>query len=235
MRFREVFRPRAGFTLMELLVSISILLIISVVVAGDINKTRWQEELTASARTLAGALRDLQSRALTASGVRTCNASGLIFVCEWAGTAACTGACSALVPPYASGMTLYDDDATTGVRRFAEVEPTYNNRAEEQGSGREYMGVLPFVKGGISSNVVISQLTVAPPGSLIGQVIVTFERQNGLMRINPCDWPTGGSPPTGFCTPFGEPTSATIVLRHAKSGLTKTIRLNGPAGRISID
>lgn len=215
----------------ELLVSIAILLIISMVVAGDINKTRWQEELTSSARMLAGSLRDLQARALTASGVRTCDANGLTFVCEWAGASACTGPCNALVPPFAVGVTL--DVNATGTSRFAEVEPTYNNRAEDRTSGREYLGWVAFAKGGTPENVTISTLTTNLGGG--GQAIVTFERQNGLMRINPCDWPTGGSPQTQWCTPFGEPTSLTIVIRHSKSNLTKTIRLNGPAGRITID
>jgi hypothetical protein len=216
----------------ELLVSISILLIISMVVAGDLNKTRWQEELATSARVLAGGLRDMQARALTASGVKTCPASGLTFVCEMpTPPTGCTGACSALIPPFAVGMTLNVN--ATGVARFAEVEPTYNNRAEDVTSGRETLGWLPFAKGGTTNNVTILSLTTNLGGG--GLAIITFERQSGLMRVNPCDWPTGGSPPTGACSPFGEPTSIVIVIQHAKSGLTKTLRLNGPTGKISID
>src|SRR3989338_8870560 len=96
---------KSGFTMAELLVSIAILLIIAVAIAGDINRSKYQEELSSSVRILAGALRDAQARALTARTVNSCWGGAAYFVCETNG-AICGGTCDTQKPPSTMGVTL---------------------------------------------------------------------------------------------------------------------------------
>lgn len=220
-----------GFTIIELLVSISILLLISVSVATDLNRTRYQEELQGSARALVGMLRDLQTRALASTGAKTCTATGgVLYACDYT-SVGCLGACTPLVPPYAYGLTLTLN--ATSVPAFAEVEPTYNNRRPiDLGDQHEQIDLLPFLKAASASNwVSISRIDDQFFSNIAG-AYVTFERQSGTMRISACAKPT---PYTPACGPFGEPNTLTITLRHSKTTLTKVIRLNGLTGKISID
>ena len=75
-------RPVRGFTMAELLVSISILIIITLAVAGDVSKSRKREELVSSARLVHNAIRDAQARAQTARSVKMCDNAGINVVCE---------------------------------------------------------------------------------------------------------------------------------------------------------
>ena|SRR3989344_5946659 len=223
---------KRGFTFTELLVSMSILVIISIAVATDIHRTRYQEELNGSARTLVGLLRDLQTRALTASNVNSCTAAGGVrYVCEM-DSVGCVGACNVPAVPYAYGLT-FALNATT-VTSFADIDPLYNDRRPIQFGGaneHESVALLRFLKDSSATNyVTISSIVVG--GLPAGGAYVTFERQNGFMRINACDAPAPNTWPCGF---FPEPTTLTLTLRHARTTQTRVIRFNGLTGKISID
>lgn len=238
MRFFEAIVPRsprprqaAGFTIVELMVSTFILFMISIAVAQDVTRAKFQEELQSSARTLVGGLRDLQARALAAGSVATCTAAaGAIYVCE-VRDPGCIGACGTQIPPFAFGVTLTVN--ATGTTKFAEVysNSSYNNRQEEP-NGREDLGRLNFLTGAVGSNYVSIQSLTAS-GSGVAGARVTFERQNGRMRVNAC----GDTPPpwTPGCVSGPEPTTLVIVLRHSRTNASRTIRLNTLTGRISLE
>ena len=218
-------RNRSGFTVPELMVSVLVLGLIAVSVAGDLNRTRYTEELQSSARALAGTLRDLQTQAFAASSIRTCAGSSVQEVCLLS-DATCVGSCDENIPPYALGITL--STSSTAVTRFAEVDVTQNDR---QGQSTEDLGTLSFSKG----RATLPYVTIASLETNQGVVTsttVTFERQSGTMRIGACDTPTPFTLPCGMA---GEPVSLTIVLTHARTGLTRTVRLNANTGKISLE
>jgi prepilin-type N-terminal cleavage/methylation domain-containing protein len=225
--FHSVRHDRSGFTLAELLVSIAILVLIATSVAGDVNRTKYQEELTASARVLIGTLRDLQSQALTARSVNTClDVADTPLVCEVQNTG-CVGSCSDPMPPYAVGMVLTQN--ATVMERFAEVEILRNNRRQD--GSMEELGVRRFLQANAGAGTVsVSSLVTENSGS-VTTATVTFERQNGLMRVNACDTPQNAPP----CNGIPEPKTLSIVLRHARTDATKTVRLNTTTGKISLD
>lgn len=212
---------------MELLVSIMILMLISLSVITDLNRTRYQEELQGTARAIVALLRDMQARALAGREVQTCTASGVTLVCEY-NAVGCSSACGALVPPYDYGVTFNVN--ATSVTSFAEVDPTRSNRRDvELGYDHEEIGELIFPRAynGLE-NVTIFTMTVGVFSD--SSASITFERQSGSMQIDAC-----GSPPFVPCGMFGEPTTASITLRHAKTLSTKTITLNAITGRISVN
>jgi prepilin-type N-terminal cleavage/methylation domain-containing protein len=216
-----------GFTLTELLISLVILVLISIAVAGDISRTRYQAELNESARLLAAELRNLQARAFAATAVQTClNASSNRLVCETSGTAGCvSGACDQPFPPFAVGATFSING--TSFRKFAEVDPVFENR-REAASG-EAFGTVAFLVGSQGSVGAIRISNLGAP-SAVNPAVVVFERQTGKMRINAC-----GTPPGAPVCGSPEPTVLNIVLTHSKINRTKTIRLNAITGKISID
>lgn len=218
-----------GFTIIELLVSIAILLIISLSVVTDLNRSRYQEELNGSARATVGLLRDIQARALAASDVRTCTAAGgTVGLCELS-TVVCTGTCTTSTAAYAYGVEFARN--ATGVFAFADAEPTLNNRRPD-GVG-ELVKLQPFLQGvsGLE-HVTISRVD----DQLFPNIVkgwVTFERQSGALRTDACDTP---APVTPACViPGVEPTTMTITLTHARTLRTRVIRINGVTGKISID
>jgi prepilin-type N-terminal cleavage/methylation domain-containing protein len=223
---------KRGFTYIELLVSMGILVIIALAVATDISRTRYQEELNGSARMIVGALRDLQTRALTASSVQSCtDISGIKLVCN-VSTVGCVSACGTEVVPYAYGLTFTLN--ATSVSSFADIDPQYNDRRPILFGGadeHERVADLSFLKASSSSNYVTISWMVVDGGLPVGSAQITFERQNGLMRINGCDTP---APHAWTCFP-SEPTTLVLTLRHSRTRQTKIIRLNGLTGKISID
>ncbi len=227
---RTSFRPPktgAGFTLAELLVSVAILLIIAVAVAGDINRTKFQEELSSSARTLAGSLRDLQARALSATGVSTCSAAGgFNRVCETDATG-CVGACGAKLPPYAAGVTFTSGNAFYA--RWAEVDPAlYDHRPDL--SAREVLDQRSFQAGTAGTAYVTIDDPMTTNAGSVTTAYVTFDRQNGTMRINAC-----GTPNAPACGGNPEPKTLDIVLRHSRTNQTRTVRLHAITGKISLE
>lgn len=222
---RSGFKAATGFTVPELMVSVMILGLISIAVVGDLNRTRYSEELQSSARALAGSLRDLQTQALAASSIRTCAGSTVQEVCVLSDER-CNGACDEDLPPYAVGMVLHE--GASEVARFAEVDVAQNDRRLQE---TEETGALLFSRGRATlPYVTITSLTTNQ--GVVTSTTITFERQNGSMRINACDTPT---PFTPECDMSGEPVALTIVLTHERTGLTRTIRLSSTTGKISLE
>jgi prepilin-type N-terminal cleavage/methylation domain-containing protein len=221
----------SGFTLIELMVSISILLIISVAVSGELTTTKYAEELASSARVVAGSLRDLQAFAQASMGVKTCQNAGLKnLVCE-IGTGGCSTVCGTLMPTSAVGAVLIAGG--TSVQRFAEVDVGVSNIDRRLGAGEDF-GTRQFISGLAGTKfVTVKSLDTGACGP-VSPATVTFERQNGSMRIQPCDTPTPNTPLCGV-TPCGNSNTLTIMLEHSKTKKTRTIRLNAITGKISLE
>lgn len=216
---------RRGFTVPELLVSIMIIGLIALAVVGDLNRTKYSEQLQSSARSVAGTLRNLQARAQAAASIKICTGSSVQEVCE-VSLARCVGSCNTAIPPFAVGMTFAQNATSVGM--FAEVDGAQNNRRAHVS---ESLGTLNFLEGRAGEGYVTIASLTTNQGSVTSTTI-TFERQSGAMRIDGCDTPT---PYTPACSMSGEPVSLTIVLQHARTGLTRTIRLNAATGKISLE
>ncbi len=206
----------------ELLVSLAILIIITLAVAGDVSKTRKREELVSSVRLVHNAIRDAQARAQTARSIKMCDNAGVNVVCEANEDNCGIATCDAFIVPVAVGVSLSTGDsfATT----FAEIDATLEDRRNDA-SGREFMETEKFAEQREGSNVVtISSLTAGTVS--VTDATVTFERQSGNMQINGCPVPP--------CSPAGANTLE-IVLEHSQSGQQKAIRLNALTGKISLE
>jgi Tfp pilus assembly protein FimT len=206
----------------ELLVSLAILIIITLAVAGDVSKTRKREELVSSTRLVHNAIRDAQARAQTARSVQMCNNAGVNVVCEADDSNCGIASCDALIVPVAVGVSLTTDDSF--VTTFAEIDVSLEDRRNDA-SGREYMETEKFAEQKEGSNVVFIKSLTAGTVS-VTDAAVTFERQSGNMQINGCP-----NPP---CSPAGA-TTLEIVLEHGQSGQQKAIRLNALTGKISLE
>jgi prepilin-type N-terminal cleavage/methylation domain-containing protein len=215
-----------GFTLAELMVSITILILISLAVATDITRTRYQEELASSARLTVAAFRDLQARALSATSVLTCNNGGVDIVCEYDDALCGFATCGTKLVPIAVGAHLETDESV--IETFAEVDLFMEDR--RMTSARENLGQRKFAEGNAGSNPVTITSITAGVDSL-SEVTVTFDRQNGNMRINACDDPAGAP----SCGGSPEPTTLAVTITHARLGRSETIRLNTLTGRIDIE
>ncbi|MBI4139158.1 type II secretion system protein [Candidatus Uhrbacteria bacterium] len=211
---------RSGFTLVELLISISILTLISAATVFSLRGTRQNEELHTAARLLAGDVRNVQARALAARNVLTCDTVGGTRVCEQENPSAeaCISPCVQEPPPkfglsIAAGASAYE--------LFADVDVSEWRRT----SDREILlqRILnPFGSDTIRVDAISTELGATASGE------IAVERQNGQMRINAC-----GEPGQPACAP-SEPQSMTIRLRHQDTGKTADVEVNAITGRVSV-
>jgi type II secretory pathway pseudopilin PulG len=211
--------------MVELLVSVTILILISAAVASDIMRTRHREELASSARMMLGVLRGLQARALAATSVKTCNNGSVEIVCEMGNSVCGAAPCTRSVVPMAVGATLQTNQSSFST--FAEVDVFLEDRREDA-ANREFLGERAFSEQ-IAGSQDVTVLSLLAGGSYVSEATVTFDRQNGIMRINACGTPPSAPPCAGT-----EPTTLQIVLRHKKTGITNTVMLNTLTGKIEI-
>ncbi|MFA5129406.1 MAG: hypothetical protein WC477_00630 [Patescibacteria group bacterium] len=205
--------------MVELIVSVAVIMLISLAVVGDIARTRQQAELSQSTYIVQNEMRNMQADALAARSIKTCPYSSTNVVCEYdpGPCRALAQTCSGLVSPPIYGA-VYAVNAT-GVREFADVYAA--DFAENQ--PYEAMKFLPFVKANSGSkNVIIS--SVVAGGVSVGQAVVAFQRQNGMMRINGC-----ASMPCA-----GEVQTLTVTLKHIQTNKTKDIVFNAITGRVNV-
>lgn len=215
------FNRKNGFTIAELMVSVGILIIISISVAGDISRTRYQEELNSSARIVISFLRDLQSRALSAASVKACTPSaGITAVCESSMAMCGSASCNQVISPGVFGATFIS--GSSQFTTFADINGTSNYR--EDLTGYERLQTNAMARSNPSAaNVSITNLSA--DSVTVTSSTVTFDRQRGSMRINACL--------SGSCTP-AEAIVLTITLTHSRTNKTKVIYLNSVTGKISI-
>lgn len=208
------------------MVSIGILVLISLSVVTDISRTRYQEELASSARLVLSTLRGLQARALSATSVLTCDSGTYDLVCELDDAICGAAACDTRLVPISVGATMSTGDSV--ITTFAEVDLGLEDRREDA-SGREYLGEQKLAEHNPGS-APVTIFSLRAGSVLVSDATVTFDRQNGVMRVNACDTPAG----TPLCT-GPEPTTLEITVMHARLGRSETIRLNTLTGKISIE
>lgn len=220
LHFKKKVHFTSGFTLVELMVSMVVLLIITSAVISDVHRGRQSEELASSLRIVQFSLRDLQADALTAQGVKTCSVSSKDVVCEY-NDALCGGAaCNQQTSPSAYGMHLTVGSSTLPV--FADV---FDADLAPDSLGREYLREtsLAQTSAGVD-NVFIAALS--GDGNPVDSVDITFNRQSGKMRINPCL--------SGVCTP-PEFMVLEIMLRHRQTGVWRVVVLNAVSGKVYVE
>lgn len=205
-----------GFSLAELMVSVSIIALMGTIVVMDLNSSKRKEELLNAARIVAADLRALQSRTQAGQNVNVCLSLGRPITCEMS-TAACDDptTCAAF-PPF--GYGAHFSAASTTYPFYADVDPTPSpskDWMDTPGAGEEYF-YRDLMKAG-APNVRITSLFT---GMNVPEAHVGFERQNGAMHI---------------CTssPCVAASTLTITLMHTDSGETRTVSLNAITGRIS--
>lgn len=213
---------RPGFSLVEALISISILGLIAVMSIVNFSSSQRSDELNTAARVLAADLRSAQSRALSGGNVKLCPAIpaalSSLAACE-AGTSNCAdpAQCKPQAPEgiglhLIAGQSAYDEYVVIGA---------------ETGEWRMTYPAMAFFRRDLSRSgaprVVVSAIDGAGVALPYGAMDVSFGRQNGAMHFNEC---VGCDPP---------PNVVTVTLRHAQTGKTKTVLLNRLTGRISVD
>lgn len=213
-----------GFTLLELLISVSILTLISTATVFSLRASREREELNVAVRILSGDLRNVQARALAARNVQTCETVEGPRVCEAENTSPqiCISSCAPL-PPTTFGVSLKPQ--SIGYTVFAEVDSKIQDWRLNDIRELLFTRDLNPLGGG---RVVIESLSPSKH-EVLPHADVAFHRQNGVMRIEACG--DAGMPPCGI----SEPSRLSITLRHVGSGATRSIELNALSGRISGD
>mgnify|MGYP001561271893 CR=1 FL=1 len=205
----------SGFSLIEAMVSITILGLLAVAVVVNLNATSRTEALNSAARLVLGDLRALQTRALTAQNIKTCVSAIPVTICEGPGATCipCTPA-----PPFSFGAHF--TQGTASYILFAEPDQTTKNWMETTG---EAFATRDLTKLG-GRNVIIDALFVPSSVSSVTDAQIAFERQNGRMHVNPCMGPP--------CTEAG---SLTIRLKQTQTGAIRTVTLGTLTGRMSLD
>lgn len=211
-----------GFTLVELLISISILALVSTIAVLGLRSTRSNEELQTAARLLAGDIRAIQTRAQAGANVKACDvAAGTRRACEAESPSVepCVSDCSP-TPPSAFGITL--SNAMSRYDLFADIEQD----DWRETSLREAVAVRTL--GALGSNKMVID-TIQTELGPVDTVHIASERQSGRVRINAC-----GEAGLPDCAP-GEPQTVSIILRHAATNATASVKVNSVSGRIIIE
>jgi prepilin-type N-terminal cleavage/methylation domain-containing protein len=211
-----------GFTLVELLVSISILTLISTATVFTLRSTRETDELNTSAQILAGDLRNIQARALAAHNVKTCDTIDGKQICEPENPLSdlCAKLCEPL-PPMTFGIHFKISESAYDL--FAEIDPLIQDwRLTNKREILLERNLNPL--GG--DQIVVSNLQLDGKDVLTADLAV--HRQNGVMRIEACG--EVGLPACGS----SESSELTITLRHQHSGTLRFIEVNALSGRIFI-
>ncbi|MBU1907736.1 type II secretion system GspH family protein [Patescibacteria group bacterium] len=211
----------SGFTLIELMISISILTLISTATVFSLRSTRQTEELATAARLLASDVRNIQARALAANNVKICDIAGGKRVCEAENpsAAACVGAC-APEPAARYGITFDKDSGSYAL--FIDLNQSdWRLSSENEIVLRRNLNPL----GG--DKVTITEL-MTDTGYLT-EASMAVSRQNGIMRIEAC-----GESGLPACSPV-EPKILNITLQHQQSGKTAVVEINAQSGRVSVE
>lgn len=206
-----------GFSLTELLVSISIITLLGTIVIMDLSSGRRKEELLNGAKIVAADLRALQARALAGQNVKTCDKAPGKITCELAAAGCDVPASCAPLPPYSFGMHLATASSTYSF--FADVSSP-NDWMDTPVGGEAFFSRNLATSGAPNVQVWTLSSGVLTPSD----AHVAFERQNGAMHISPC-----------ALAPCASATTLTITVRHSQSLETRTVSLNAITGRVSVN
>lgn len=204
-----------GFSAIELLIGLSIIVLLATITVVELRQARRGDELRTAARQLAGDIRAMQSRALSAKNLKTCDAGGGFAVCE-ASDAVCGGTPCDYSIPAAFGVHLVINTSTYAM--FADINPAagVDYHFTDSHEIMEYRSVLPLA----TDYVIIDQIT-STSSTPVPFADISFMRQNGTTRLYDDTVPP-------------EPAIVKIRLLHTISNKTMEIEVNRVTGRISI-
>lgn len=210
--------PKAGFTLVEMLVSVAVIGLLAVIVVVGMGSGKRTEELRGAARQLAGDIRSMQARALAAGDVKACpNTLGVLTICDDS-TALCVDPadCVARIP---SSFGINASSTDTSYTLFAEVEPStvdyHLTKPNEVLLNRQLLQ-------GTGQNVIIKSVLTGKPAPLVPKTggDVSFTRQNGTTRL--------------YDGSGVEPDIMIFRLWHKMSSSTMDVEVNRITGRVSV-
>lgn len=206
-----------GFTILELLISLSIIVLLATITVFELRSSRRTEELRTAARRVSADLRGMQSRALSAKNLKTCTSpTADLAVCEFS-TAVCGANPCAESIPSAYGVVF--TASSYQYTMFADINPSSGVDYRYSDAGEIYLqqSILPLE----TDYVIVDQITA--DGAPVASVDISFMRQSGTVRMfHP------GVPPAA------EPSLIRIRLLHTLTGSTAEIEINRITGRISI-
>ncbi len=196
-----------GFTLPEILVSMSIFVVITTAVVANFRASEQSSQLRLGAQAVASTLRSLQTMAQTGRLTELCDdATGAVCT---GNVAACvtTTVCRPALPRGGYGIQITKNE--NAVTLFAD-----GNQNHLLDSGE----ILSDMFLNLPRNVIIDGATT--PYDLTTSVFT--------IAFKPPD-------PTVWINAATRESEARIVLRHEKTGNTKTIVLRRISGRIEIE
>ncbi len=212
-------RKLPGFSLAEMLVALSIVVLLSLLTVFSLRSANQKDELRAAAAQLASDLRSAQAQALEAQNIKTCKPGTENVVCENSSAACGASACQDAIP---SGYGIWMHAASSSYVIFADVNPATQDykytSANEKIQERELLL-------GTSDKVEIQSIETYWPSMGAGPAWanVSFVRQSGQAHIVDVLVP-----------PQPEPYLILIRIRHKVSGEYKDVEVNKITGRVSV-
>ena len=211
---------RPGFSMVEALISISILGLIAVMSIVNFSSSQRTEELNTAARVFAADLRSAQSRALSGGNVRMCPA----IPAAGSSLAACEDGASNCANPVECQLQAPEGIGLRVVAGQSEYDQ-YIVLGAESGEWRMTHAAMAFTRRDLARNGAprVSVSAIDAGGAPRASADIAFGRQNGAMHVDEC----------AACAP--PPNVVTVTLQHSQTGRTKTVILNRLTGRVSID
>ncbi|MBN1585051.1 prepilin-type N-terminal cleavage/methylation domain-containing protein [Candidatus Uhrbacteria bacterium] len=209
---------RRGFTLVELLVTMSIMAIMTTMAVANFRVSEYGDELRYAASNLAAEIRRAQTFALVSQSIYQCREAGDMngSLCTAGEGGGCgeSGRCILDTPRGGYGVRI---DYGTGGRTalfFADTGDE-DRSGDSDHSYQEYelLRRLEFAAAG--RNVSVS--AVDPDGG--GFLDISFSAPR----------------PTAWFNGRNDSPIATVTLTHAKTGQVRTVRINGISGQVSVE
>lgn len=200
-------RPLAGFTLVELLISLSIFAVITGVVLANFRVGAQGDELRISAQIVASAIRRSQTAALGGQLAPVC--SGGIDdkkICLH-GDADCTGGSCINVIPRGYGIR-FDTDGIANRRMTVFIDGNGNHLFD-------------------AGEQVNSESVSSGPSVVIDGVTPSAGNALDLVFVPP--------KPTAYLNGLITDSIATIIMRHTHTNATRNVTVNRVTGQVSAD
>ncbi len=202
-----------GFTLIELLIGLSIVVLLATMTIFELGSAKRGDELRTATRQLTADIRAMQSRALSAKNLKTCDTGSDFAVCETSIISCGANSCEEDIP---AAYGVHFETGTSTYSMFADINPAAAVDYHYTDSGEIYQSRTLMPLNG--TDIVIDQIMSS--STSVAFVDITFMRQNGTVRIY-----DSTTPP--------ESALVRIRIRHTRTNETMEIEINRITGRIS--
>jgi prepilin-type N-terminal cleavage/methylation domain-containing protein len=209
---------RRGFTLSELLVSMSIMMVITTMAIVNFRNAEYADELLFAAENIAAEMRRAQNFALISRTVPYCAEAGELNgkFCFERINAECgnDGQCIEQAPQGGWGLVISTDPDEPDMIFYADTgnADRISGESDHQHQPYETYRRLDFT---IGRNVLVKSVEPA----VDGQLDICFEAPRPRAHLN-------GATDVSI---------ARIVLEHRRTGNLATITLNGISGQVNVD